>query len=90
MTDVELDQRVSALEENGGGGTGNGKLNDKFMHVSLLRPHSHLATGTQIVDFVTIIFYVVRDGLYCHQCNCSHMMTEKAHRCRQVQTDPYI
>ena len=28
MTDVELDERVTALEENGGGGTGNGKVLD--------------------------------------------------------------
>ena len=27
MTDVELDERVTALEENGGGGTENGKGN---------------------------------------------------------------
>ena len=26
MTDVELDTRITALEENGGGGTANGKL----------------------------------------------------------------
>ena len=90
MTDVELDERVTALEENVGGGTENGKLNDKFMHVSLLRPRSHLAMATQIFDVVTIIFYVITDGLYCHQCKCSHMTTEKKHRCRQVRMDPYI
>ena len=28
------------------------------------------------------------DGLHCHQCNCSHVTTEKTHRCRQVRTDP--
>ena len=27
MTDVELDERVSALEENGGGNSQNGKIN---------------------------------------------------------------
>ena len=26
MTDVELDERVTVLEENGGGGTQNGKF----------------------------------------------------------------
>ena len=31
MTDVELDARVTALEENSGVGTDNGKLNDKFL-----------------------------------------------------------
>ena len=59
MTDVELDERVTALEENDGGGTGNGKLNDKFMHVSLFRPRSHLAMATQIFDVLTIFFYIV-------------------------------
>ena len=33
MTDVELDERVTALEENDGSGTENGKLNDKFMEI---------------------------------------------------------
>ena len=49
----------------------------------------HLATATQIFDVVTIIFHVVRKGLHGHQCNCSHMTTEKTHRCRQVGTGPY-
>ena len=35
MTDVELDERVTALEENGGVGPQNGKLrHDKFLHIS--------------------------------------------------------
>ena len=52
----------------------------------MLRAHSHLATTTQIFDFVS---HGYRDGLHCHQCNCSHMTTEKEiHRCRQVRMDP--
>ena len=34
MTDVELDERVTALEENGGGSNGNGnKLNEYILLV---------------------------------------------------------
>ena len=36
MTDVELDARVTALEENGGGGDQNGKSNDQSMCICLL------------------------------------------------------
>ena len=34
MTDVELDARVMALEENGGGAK-NGKLNDTFLGICI-------------------------------------------------------
>ena len=33
MTDVELDARVTVLEENSDVGTPNGKLNDKFLYI---------------------------------------------------------
>ena len=35
MTDVELDARVTVLEENSSVGTENGKLNDKFLNICL-------------------------------------------------------
>ena len=40
-----------------------------------VRARSHLATMT---DFWHCN-HVVRDGLHCHQCSCSHMTTEKKH-----------
>ena len=41
MTDVELDVRVTALEENGVGGNSlNGKTN--MIHISKLSPGSYL------------------------------------------------
>ena len=49
---------------------------------------STLKTMTQIFDVVSIISYVLRNGLHGYQCNCSHMTTEKARRCRGVRTDP--
>ena len=45
MTDVELDERVTALEENGGGGSQNGKFTVSLNYTKLsilcnYRPHS--------------------------------------------------
>ena len=37
MTDVELDARVTALEENGGGGSQNGIFLSEFVIISSLK-----------------------------------------------------
>ena len=63
-------------------------------HISvILRVSPHLATMTHIFDVVSIIFYVIRNGLHGYQGNCSHMTTEKnivVVKCEQTLTCPGI
>ena len=48
MTDVELEARVTALEENTGGGADNVKLNDRFLDIFLFIYNMKLYKVAQI------------------------------------------
>ena len=70
MTDVELDERVTALEENSGSGGTNGKINDDlhtlFLCLRLLRYRNIwnkcplCSRNHRLPHHIDIIFYYPR------------------------------
>ena len=61
MTDVELDARVTVLEENSGVGTENGKSNHKFLDICMFISNMKINKKSYKIFYVleTIAFHSI-------------------------------